>query len=265
MDRSRRVFFFRLFPLFKVTALVMLAAPLLPAFAAAGEDGKEDWRPFFDGKTLDGWVVKCRPADRNKRYWKVERGALTAEVPEGSGHHYIWLLTAEEFGDFELKAKVQSFADSKGNSGIQVRSRYDDAEGWLDGPQVDIHPPGPWRCGFLYDETREVKKWLSPISGPPSLAKETDAPAGWNWVHADGNPDAWNEVRILCLGTRIRTIVNGITVCDYDGAGTLDDENHRRHGVGMTGHIGLQIHPGGQLKIRFKDLMVRPLGETGKQ
>jgi hypothetical protein len=34
--------------------------------------------------------------------------------------------------------------------------------------------------------------------------------------------------------------------------------------VGLTGHIALQIHPGGTLKIRFKDLLLRPLHNAQK-
>ena len=216
------------------------------------------WVGLFDGKSLDGWIVKCRPKDRDKQYWKVDKGAITAEVPPGSDHHYIWLLTEDEYDDFELRLKVQTYSDSKGNSGVQVRSRYDDSASWLDGPQVDINPPAPWRNGFIYDETREAKIWISPIVGKPSVAKPEHAPKGWTWVHAD-EQGAWNDVRILCQGTRIKTTVNGVTVTDYDGKGHLDDENHRRHNVGLKGHIGLQIHPGGPLRIRFKDIRLRPL------
>lgn len=65
------------------------------------------------------------------------------------------------------------------------------------------------------------------------------------------------KVHIVCKGTRIRTVINGVTIADYDGAGRLDDEAHRAHNVGMKGHIGLQIHSGKQLLIRFKDVEVR--------
>ncbi len=216
------------------------------------------WVGLFDGKSLDGWIVKCRPKDRDKQYWKVDKGAITAEVPPGSDHDYIWLLSEDEYDDFDLRLKVQTYSDSKGNSGVQVRSRYDDSAGWLDGPQVDINPPGPWRNGFIYDETREARIWVSPIVGKPSVARPEHAPKGWTWVHAD-DQGAWNDVRILCQGTRIKTTVNGVTVTDYDGKGHLDDENHRRHNVGLKGHIGLQIHPGGPLRIRFKDIRLRAL------
>lgn len=213
---------------------------------------------LFDGATLDGWMVKCQSKDRDKDYWTVEDGTLTAQVPAESDHHYIWLLTEKEYGDFELALKVQTVDGTRANSGIQVRSRYDDQAGWLDGPQVDIHPPGPWRSGFIYDETRGVKQWLCPIQGPPSMAREEHAPDGWTWRHAKDGRDVWNDVTIRCRGTRITTTINGITVCDYDGAGTLDDDNHRRRRVGLSGHIGLQIHPGGGLFIRFKDIHLVP-------
>jgi hypothetical protein len=89
-----------------------------------------------------------------------------------------------------------------------------------------------------------------------SNAKPEHASKGWKWYHADRN-DIWNEVYIVCRGTRIKSIVNGATVADYDVAGRLDDEAQRKHNVGMKGHIGLQIHPGGKLPIRFKDIRVR--------
>jgi hypothetical protein len=45
---------------------------------------------LFNGKNLDGWIVKCRPEDRDKiGYWKVVDGTITAETPSGSKHNYI--------------------------------------------------------------------------------------------------------------------------------------------------------------------------------
>ena len=220
--------------------------------------GNEAWTSLFDGKTLKGWKVKCKDRDRDKQYWKVEDGTITAQVPKKSRHDYIWLQTEQEYGDFELKMMIQTYASSKGNSGIQVRSRYDDRARWLDGPQVDINPRGPWRNGFIYDETREVKKWISPIVGPPSMAKPKHAPKGWKWSHAD-KADLWNKVHIICKGANIKTIINGVTVVDYNGSGCLDDKIHRDRNVGMKGHIFLQIHPGGPLKIRFRNICLRRL------
>jgi hypothetical protein len=229
-------------------------------FAESKQSGEKDgWTSLFNGKSLDGWVVKCRPEDKDKiGYWKVAGGAITAETPAGGKHNYLWLLTVKEYDNFELKVKVQTYSKSTGNSGIQVRSRYDDEAGWLDGPQVDINPPGPWRNGFIYDETRGVQVWLWPDVGKPANAKPEHAPAGWKWRHAD-NGDVWNDVHVICNGTRIKTIVNGVVVADYDGSKRLEDDVHRGHKVGMKGHVGLQIHPGDELLIRFKDVEVREL------
>jgi len=233
-------------------------APLLVA-NLLNHAQSDDWISLFNGKKLDGWQVKCRSQDKDKRdYWTVVDGTITAETPPGSKHHYIWLLTEEEFGDFELRLKAQTYASSTGNSGIQVRSRYDNEAGWLDGPQVDINPPGPWRNGFIYDETRGAQVWLWPDVGRPANAKPGHAPEGWKWLHADDQA-VWNDVRIVCNGKKIKTIINGVAVADYDGAGRLDDEAHQKRNVGMNGHIGLQIHPGGQMLIRFKEVEVREL------
>jgi len=241
----------------RLTGSILLCLLLTPAVSS--QDGSGQWKSLFDGQTLNGWTIKSRPQDRDKHdYWKVEDGTITAETPAGSDHHYIWLLTEEEFDDFELRMKVQTYSSTTGNSGVQVRSRYDDQAGWLDGPQVDIHPPGPWRCGFIYDETREAKIWLYPDVGRPANAKPEHAPKGWKWFHAD-QQDRWNDVRIICQGTKIKTIINGVTVADYDGAGRLDDAAHRKRDVGLNGHIGLQIHPGHELLIRFKDLRIKEL------
>jgi hypothetical protein len=237
----------------------LLAVTCLLTSSVPASNEVTEWTPLFDGKTLDGWVVKCQPKDRDKEYWMVENGTITARVPEGSDHNYIWLLTDAEYDNFELRLKVQTTSTTEGNSGVQVRSRYDDEAGWLDGPQIDINPPGPWRTGFLYDETRGVQRWLAPIVGKPADAKESDAPRGWNWQHADNDADAWNEITIVCDGTSIRSVVNGVTVSDLRGAGILDDQHHQRRQVGLKGHIGLQIHPGRQMLIRFKDIQLKQL------
>ena len=54
-------------------------------------------------------------------------------------------------------------------------------------------------------------------------------------------------------------MLNGVTVVDYDGAGVLDDELHRKGSVGLRGMIGLQIHANDELKLRFKEIGIKPL------
>ncbi len=69
----------------------------------------------------------------------------------------------------------------------------------------------------------------------------------------------WNDLEIEARGMRIRTALNGVTAVDYDGAGVLDDELHRKCGVGTKGVIGLQVHINDELKLRFKDIRIQEL------
>lgn len=221
---------------------------LLVNATAAADDG---WVSLFDGKTLTGWHVKCKKADKGKTFWKVEDGAIICNATRK--HGYMWLMSDKEYGDFELKLKVKGFKDSKGNSGIQVRSRYDDKAEYLDGPQVDIHPPGGWRTGLIYDETRTAKRWISPLKKNWSI-KPADGPKKWKW-----NEDDWNEIYIKCEGLKIFTKVNGYVISDYDGQGMLNDAGHKKYNVGIVGQLALQLHKSNQLHVAFKDIFIRPL------
>jgi len=244
--------------LITLTAIALtIAVPATTVFAA---DADEGWTSLFNGKDLTGWIVKTLPGDRDKVFWKAVDGAIECDSMGRKKHAYVWLMTEKEFGDFELKLKFQAFRDSPGNSGIQVRSRYDESPkaprgGWLDGPQIDIHPPGPWRTGLIYDETREEKRWICPSLKNWAIKRE-QGPKETKFKYAD---EGWNEMTIRCDGTKIKTILNGITIADYDGAGVLDNEAHKKHNVGMKGQIALQLHSNDELRIRFKDIRIREL------
>jgi hypothetical protein len=228
--------------------------------AAAAPEPEAQWQSIFNGKDLDGWTVKCEPADQARTFWKVDGGAILADSMDAGKHDYVWLLTNKEYGDFALKLKFQAYRDSPGNSGVQVRSRYDDETFWMNGPQIDINPPGPWRTGMIWDETREVRRWLYPKVEPGKWVEEKQVPAGLKFYFSDQQPD-WNEMEITCTGTKIKAVLNGVVVTDYDGAGVLDDAAHRKRNVGMRGQIALQIHTGDKLRIRFKDINVKELGK----
>ncbi|UCD52188.1 MAG: DUF1080 domain-containing protein [Phycisphaerales bacterium] len=219
----------------------------------------ETRQPLFNGRDLTGWTVKCKPADRGKRFWKVEDGAIVANSLGHEGHDYVWLVTDREYSDFRLRVRFQAYRESPGNSGIQIRSRYDDAAGWLDGPQIDINPPGPWRTGMIWDETRGSGRWLYPDVPKGQWVNKTMANPDLVFYYADDDPAAWNTFEIEAVGTQITARLNGLLVTDYEGTGILNDETHRNHRVGMQGHIALQIHKNDQVKIRFRDIVIRDL------
>jgi hypothetical protein len=243
--------------------LAIFAAAIVAACTVGSDEAnhlpppaaEEGWTSLFDGQTLAGWRVAAKPEDRDKGFWKVQDGAITADSRGRPDHDYCWLISERELGDFELRVRVRGYRDSPGNSGIQVRSRYDEAAGWLDGPQIDVHPPAPWRTGLIYDETRETRRWIHP-SLPDWRIGEAHAPAGWNWKYA-GDGDGWNDIHITCRGTHIRTVVNGNIATDADFAGILDDAAHQSHQVGLRGHIALQLHSKDELYIQYKDIFIR--------
>jgi xylan 1,4-beta-xylosidase len=220
---------------------------------APGDGG---WQSLFDGRTLGGWHVAARPADQGRGFWSVRDGAITADSRGRKDHDYVWLVSDAEYGDFELALQVRGFPESSGNSGIQVRSRYDDALGWMHGPQVDVHPPAPWRTGLIYDETRETRRWIFP-SLEDWRIEPAQGPKEWSW-HSPDEGDGWNDVRIVARGPRLRTVVNGVVIADFDGAGVLDDAAHRRHRVGLRGHLALQLHAHDELLIQYRNIRIRP-------
>ena len=229
--------------------------------ASAGCASRRDaepskWQPLFNGQDLTGWTVKCKPADQGKSFWRVEDGCIVADSMGRPDHDYVWLVSDNEYSDFVLRLQFQAYRDSPGNSGVQIRSRYDDQAGWLDGPQVDIHPPGPWRTGMIWDETRGSGRWLYPPVPKGKWVNQLMANPDLVFHYADEEP-AWNTLEIRAIGTAIEVVLNGIPVTSYDGATVLDDEMHRERAVGLRGHIALQIHTGDQLKIRFRDIVVR--------
>lgn len=223
------------------------------------------WQRLFNGENLNGWEVKCVNSDSGKNYWTVDNNTILCHTRGNTDHQYMWLQSTPEFADFELRLKFQASEENKGNSGVQIRSRYDDKAqvdgdyvGWLDGVQIDIHPPAPWRNGFIYDETRTARRWLYPNLPDSKISEEEYAPKKVVYYN-EKEGTGWNDMRIICKDMRIITFVNNIQVADYNGAGVLDDENHIKPGVSAKGHIALQLHKYSNNHIRFKDIEIREL------
>ena len=216
---------------------------------------KDGYEPLFNGKDLAGWTVKCRPQDTGKQFWSVVNGVIACNSVGRKDHDYVWLVSDREFTDFTLRLKFRIFKDIPGNSGVQIRSRYDDENFWMSGPQVDIHPPDAFRAGLLYDETKGVNRWICPSleRGNYSVPVEKTNPA-IKLVYGD---EAWNELVIEATGTHVKTTVNGQVAADYNGEGVLNDPFHLEHKVGTAGHIALQLHKHDELKIDFKDIEIK--------
>ena len=161
--------------------------------------------------------------DGDKELWKVEGGEIVGKTTTGlkRNNFLVSHLAAE---NFKLSLKVK-LTPNKENSGVQFRS-VPLPDGEMRGPQADIGA-GWW--GKLYEE-----------SGRGLLAKE----GGEKFV----KPDEWNDYAVEAVGGRVRVWINGNLCTDY-----ADDKLARR------GVFGLQLHSGGPLEVRFKDIKLEVL------
>ncbi|NJL18964.1 MAG: DUF1080 domain-containing protein [Bdellovibrionaceae bacterium] len=154
-------------------ALLVLGFLALIAFAIPDA---EEWTPLFNGSDLSGWSVQCKPEDQSQTFWKAAGGAIQVDSIGNKKHDYVWLVTDQEFGDFELRLKFQIYKDSPGNSGVQIRSRYDPEAGWMDGPQFDIHPPTPMRSASSMMKPGKPSAGFFPPSNGATIVSPRNKP-----------------------------------------------------------------------------------------
>jgi len=156
--------------------------------------------------------------------WYVEDGEIVSE--SGPDAEYGYLATERTFGDFDLKVRFRQEAD--GNSGVFFRSSVDGTtvSGW----QAEVAPPGLWTGGIYESYGRG---WLV---RPDSTRR-------------DVMMGEWNEMRIRAVGDTVTTWLNGVEMV------TLVDEK-----IGdAEGSIVLQIHDGGGIRVRWRDLLLTDL------
>jgi len=174
---------------------------------------------LFNGENLDGWDVY------GTEKWSAQNGEIVCE--SGPDEQYGYLATEEEFTDFELT--LQFLQEADGNSGVFFRSQLDGTK--ISGWQAEVAPPG-LHTGGVYESYG--RGWLiQPDSTLDSALKMGE----------------WNDMRIYVHGDRVITWLNGVQMVNFQ------DEK-----IGeATGKVALQIHDGGGIKVRWKDLMIRKL------
>jgi len=179
------------------------------------------WVPLFDGKSLSGW--KTYGAER----WAVDQGEILGQAVTEA---YGYLGTEKTYRNFEMKVKFR--AEGTGNSGIFFHSSIEGVD--IKGIQVEVDPNPDMHTGGLYESGG--RGWLV----KPDAKGEKAMKVG-----------KWNDVHFIVSGSHIVTLVNGEKIVDY-----TDPSPQYTHGV-----IALQLHSGGQGKIRFKDLYIREITE----
>ena len=174
---------------------------------------------LFNGKNLDGWV------QQGEEKWYVENGELICE--SGPKAEYGYLSTERGHKDFELSLEFLQEAD--GNSGVFVRSTFEGTK--VSGWQVEVAPKG-LHTGGVYESYG--RGWLI----KPDPEKEKALKEG-----------EWNTLKIRVVGNSITSWLNGTQMVQ------LQDETFAQG----EGAIALQIHDGGGIKVRWRNIKLLSL------
>jgi type 1 glutamine amidotransferase len=232
---------------------IVFAGSFVASSALSAPDHHEHSNEFvsiFDGKCLDGWKG-------DSRFWRVEDGAIVGETTPAnrtSGNTFlIWENGAPE--NFELKVQ---FKLRNHNSGIQYRSF--EVEGFdyvLGGYQADIAEDLQW-MGAAYGE-----RFKGALARRGEIALVEDSGKGREVVGSVGDSaeilshidmKGWNEYHIIANGPHVIQKINGVITSQFTdkGADRL-----------KAGAIGLQLHAGPPMEVRFKNIRLRDLDQDG--
>lgn len=192
-------------PLF--TLLLALATP---GFTA-------EFKPLWDGRTLDGWRVI------GKGQWEIVEGAIRGthdKAVADFGH----LVTERSYTNFTLRVKYKAV---RGNSGLYFRIEEKGYSG-VSGFQAEIDAEKD--AGGLYETNGRA--WVS-------QPKPAD-------VKKYFKPGQWNEMTVTARDGDLTVTVNG------QQSAALKNDPGRRHG-----RIALQVHGGQDVEVWFKDIGIR--------
>ncbi len=202
---------------------VLAAAVLFGAVIVAQSSPQSGWVSLFNGKDLTGW--KNNGAEK----WVVEQGTILCE---SATNKYGYLTTEKTYRGFNLRLKFKG--EAAGNSGVFFHSRITGSNPEhgpdIEGMQVEVDPSVDKHTGGLYESGgRGWVKMLTP-EGEQAL-----------------KPGEWNDLEVSVQGNHIVTQLNGVKIVDF-----TDETPKFTDGV-----IGLQIHTGGGVRMRWKDIFVQ--------
>ncbi len=174
---------------------------------------------LFNGKDLTGWKI------HGTEKWFVENGELICE--SGPDKQYGYLVSDKEFTNFELTVDFKQ--ESNGNSGVFFHCSIEGTKiaGW----QAEVAPMN-MHTGGIYESYG--RGWLiQPEANAEKKLKEGD----------------WNTMVVRVEGKKVTTFLNGAPMITL-----LDDKIGESHGK-----IALQIHDGGGVKVRWRNIQLKEL------
>ena len=196
---------------------LLLFAAVFFTACSTARKSSADSISLFNGKDLTGWEIYG--AER----WYVDNGELVCESGPDKGYGY--LATTASYKDFDLTLEFKP--EANGNSGVFFRSSIEGTK--ITGWQAEVAPPGQ-HTGGIYESYG--RGWLiQPAAGLDQSLKMGD----------------WNILRVRVVADEVSTWLNGTQMI------TLKDAK-----IGAaTGQIALQIHDGGGIRVRWRNIRVK--------
>ena len=204
----------------------------LASMAAIAVPDGPGFTPIFNGKDLDGWVLK---GGRGPGY-VVENGVIVCPA-DGGGN----LFTAKAYSDFTLRLEWRLW--DGGNNGIGIRAPLTGDVAYS-GMEIQV----------LDDEAEVYQKM--PIKPAQYTGSVYDVfPAKPGHVKRNG---LWNEYEITANKRQVRVVLNGAVICDANLDSVKDPAVQKKHpGLqNRSGHIGLLGHG---TRVEFMNLRVKEL------
>ncbi len=206
--------------------LLIIVAPVLrsePTNTLSAEERAAGWKMLFDGTSLAGW--RSLKTEAPGAGWKVVDGALTTPGKAGD------LVTAGEFGDFELKAEWKVAEGS--NSGIIYRVGLDENATYRTGPEYQVLD------NVKAEDNKQPNHLAAALYDLVAPPKDFTKPVG-----------EWNSARIVVRGWHVEHWLNGQKTVDVDLASPEGNaliagskfKTMPKFATLLRGHIALQDH-----------------------
>ena len=189
-------------------------------FITANCFAESEWKPLFDGKTLNGWSSQV----------EGDVKAVDGEIQILTTKN-LWLVHEERYEDFELEVETLLPKDGY-NSGIGFR--IDKGNG---------KKPLGYQCEVAEKKTGSVyaigKGWVLPKN-------KNDWESFYKAAGDCFKTGEWNKIRIVCQGKRIQIWVNGHQTVD------IEDDKYSKGGIALQHHGKGAVH-------RFRNIRIKKL------
>jgi hypothetical protein len=178
--------------------------------------------PLFNGKDLTNFK-----AEESKAFWRIEDGVLIGENDAAKKGNYLW--TEKEYQDFVIEFDVRWKATTERgvDTGIEMRKPK---------IQLQLGTSGSLRVdmtGCFY------------TGGKPAYPEAGQAKEAKTLLKPEGE---WNHFRIEAKGDTFKCWINGQKASEY-----TDPK------FSGAAPLGLQIHPGVEMKVEYRHVKIAEL------